>query len=215
MPLPGQVLCPHHPGPYVHHQESCTLGTLSTLAASLAFFQSPNLLLHSKRHASLQYTTLGHLKTSGRFVFPKPSLERGPVIAVVTAVHLVTGVVWVLLERKGYLRSLKDGGPTASLARQSSSPVIVSVGRRNKKNTLVFIHICFNVYQTSARHCDGCWGYSSMSKTHPSQGRTEGELQREKLNNRCTLKCIGAKRREKQTSRGLRSTEKIWKIKSF
>lgn len=115
----------------------------------------------------------------------------------------------MLLERKGYLRSLKDGGPTASLARQSSFPVIVSVGRRNKKNTLVFIHIFFNVYQTSARHCDGCWGYSSMSKTHPSQGLTEGELQCEKLNNRCTLKCIGAKRREKQTSRGLRSTEKI------
>lgn len=32
----------------------------------------------------------------------KPSLQRGPVIAVVTAQRLVTGVFWVLLDGKNY-----------------------------------------------------------------------------------------------------------------
>lgn len=55
-------------------------------------------------------------------MFTKPSLEREPVIAVVTAEHLVTGIVWVLSDRKNDLRSLKDGRPTVSLAKQSSYP---------------------------------------------------------------------------------------------
>lgn len=50
--------------------------------------------------------TLDHLKTVGPFMFTKPSLERRPVIAVVTAEHLVTGVVWVLLDREHYVKSL-------------------------------------------------------------------------------------------------------------
>lgn len=49
----------------------------------------------------VQHITLGHQKkVTGPFRFTKPNLERGPVTAVVTAEHLVTRVVRMLLDGK-------------------------------------------------------------------------------------------------------------------
>lgn len=78
---------------------------------------------------------MGHLKKIDEpFRFTTSNLERGPVIAVVTAEYFFTGVIWVLLGGKSYCRSLLHGCPTVSLAQAVFfSIVIVSVGRRNRE----------------------------------------------------------------------------------
>lgn len=81
-----------------------TLGALGTLTVSAGFFHSPSLGLGQKRRAS---PTAYHLRPPEDggwtiFTFSKPDLERGPVTAVVTAEHLVTGVVWMLVDGKSY-----------------------------------------------------------------------------------------------------------------
>ena len=46
---------------------------------------------------------MGHLKKIDEpFRVTKSNLERGPVIAVVTAEYFITGVIWVLLGGKSY-----------------------------------------------------------------------------------------------------------------
>lgn len=158
-PLSGPVSCPYNQTPYTSLTRS--LGIQDSYYANCSLPQS-TLVFDSEGWASLEPITLGHLKKIDEpFRVTKSNLERGPVIAVVTAEYFITGVIWVLLGGKSYWRSLLHGCPTVSLAQAVLlSVIIVSVERRNRE-WAGFHFYSFNVYQANTRHWYGCWKHTN------------------------------------------------------